>query len=495
MLGYIFSVTTCLTLFYGFYHLVLRKHTSFVFNRLYLLFSMVASVFIPWLRIPMPTSGKGNQVLMQTTSSLQEVVIYAESIPPAFNPLLTALVGVYLLGFLVFAVRLATQIIKIRFFLQHKDTRLRPFQDAWLVDNLGKMPTFSFLDYIFHDLKKKESPKERQQILRHELAHIRQGHTYDVLLVEVFRVCFWFVPVIHLYASSLEEVHEYLADEAALEQGDASDYIRLLAQSTLDNLKIGFFRQFSKSTTIKRIRMIEAKHHPKFKWSMLGIVPLTLLLVLAFSCEKAEDYSELETLANEAELPLKDGNLEGMSISISNAMEQGNDYVRKSDNLIEARIGDRIYVIHGFKTKQDYQSGLDFIEYLKKNSGQAIRNANQNASLGNGSANDSEIFDTFALEVQPEPDGGMAGFYSYINQNLKYPESAKAMGLEGKVFLLFVIDTDGAISDVEIIKGVSPDIDREALRVVQNAPNWKPGMQKGQAVKVRMRLPITFKIN
>ncbi len=495
MLGYILSVTICLTLFYAFYYLVLRKHTAFVVSRLYLLFSMVASVLIPWLKIPFPASGPGNEVLIQTTSTLQEVVIYAESIPPALDPLLTALLVIYLAGFLIFAIRFATQIIKIRFFLQHKDTRLQSFHDAWLVDNLGKMPTFSFLEYIFHDLKKKENPKDRQQILQHELAHIRQGHTYDVLLVEVFRVFLWFVPVIHLYASSLEEVHEYLADEAAVEQGESSAYIRLLAQTTLDNLKIGFFRQFSKSTTLKRIRMLEANNPSKFKWSMLGIIPLTLLLVLAFSCESAEDFSELDGLGDQSELQLSAGKAEGMSISVSKATEKGDDYVRKSENMIEARIADQIYVIFDFKTKKDYENGLDYIAFLQKNAAIAPGNAGRSSYPNKGSVNDAEIFDTFALEVQPEPDGGMPGFYAYIGENLKYPASAKEMGLEGKVFLVFVIDTDGSISEVEVIKGVSPDIDREALRVVENAPNWKPGRQSGQPVKVRMRLPITFKLS
>ena len=109
-------------------------------------------------------------------------------------------------------------------------------------------------------------------------------------------------------------------------------------------------------------------------------------------------------------------------------------------------------------------------------------------------ANSGEIYDPFALEVQPEPVGGLASFYSYVGSNIKYPEQARNKGLEGKVFVMFVIDTDGSIGDVEILKGVSPDIDQEAIRVLQNAPNWKAGMQNDAPVKVRMRLPITFKL-
>ncbi len=105
-----------------------------------------------------------------------------------------------------------------------------------------------------------------------------------------------------------------------------------------------------------------------------------------------------------------------------------------------------------------------------------------------------EIFDTFALEVQPEPEGGFAAFNKYVSDNMKYPASARRMGIEGKVFLVFIIDTDGSISNVEVVKGISVECDAEAVRVVSGAPKWKPGKQRGRAVKVRMRLPITFQL-
>jgi protein TonB len=105
-----------------------------------------------------------------------------------------------------------------------------------------------------------------------------------------------------------------------------------------------------------------------------------------------------------------------------------------------------------------------------------------------------EIFDVFDLEQQPEPVGGITAFYDYVSKNIKYPASARRMGVEGKVFLLFIIDTDGSITNVEVIKGIHPDCDAEAVRVVSSAPKWVPGKQRGRPVKVRMRLPITFKL-
>jgi len=103
-----------------------------------------------------------------------------------------------------------------------------------------------------------------------------------------------------------------------------------------------------------------------------------------------------------------------------------------------------------------------------------------------------EIFTV--VEDQPEPAGGMAAFYKYVGKNMKYPTQARRMGIEGRVFVQFVVDKDGSITEVKAIKGIGAGCDEEAERVLRNAPKWKPGKQRGRAVKVRMVLPITFRL-
>lgn len=98
------------------------------------------------------------------------------------------------------------------------------------------------------------------------------------------------------------------------------------------------------------------------------------------------------------------------------------------------------------------------------------------------------------VEEQPEPKGGMAAFYEYVSKNLKYPAQARRMGIEGRVFVEFVIEKDGSITDVKAIKGIGAGCDEEAVRVIEEAPKWKPGKQRGRPVRVRMILPITFKL-
>ena len=104
-----------------------------------------------------------------------------------------------------------------------------------------------------------------------------------------------------------------------------------------------------------------------------------------------------------------------------------------------------------------------------------------------------QIFDV--VETMPTPPGGMEGWNKYLSNNLKYPTQARRMGIEGTVYVVFVVNTDGSIQDVEILRGIGGGCDEEAMRVVRAAPNWEPGKQRGKPVRVKMRLPIRFKLS
>jgi len=99
------------------------------------------------------------------------------------------------------------------------------------------------------------------------------------------------------------------------------------------------------------------------------------------------------------------------------------------------------------------------------------------------------------VEQQPGYPGGMGAFYQFVQKKMKYPSQARRMGIEGKVFVQFVVGKDGAITEVKVIRGVGAGCDEEAARVIKSSPKWTPGKQRGQAVKVRMVLPITFKLS
>ncbi len=98
------------------------------------------------------------------------------------------------------------------------------------------------------------------------------------------------------------------------------------------------------------------------------------------------------------------------------------------------------------------------------------------------------------VEESATPKGGMGAFYKYVQDKMKYPAQARRMGIEGKVFVEFVINRDGSITDVRSIKGIGAGCDEEAVRVVQGAPPWNPGKQRGKPVRQRYVVPIIFKL-
>ncbi len=99
------------------------------------------------------------------------------------------------------------------------------------------------------------------------------------------------------------------------------------------------------------------------------------------------------------------------------------------------------------------------------------------------------------VEETAAPKGGMKTFYEYIRKNLDYPRQAKRMGIEGKVFLTFIVDKDGSITDVSLARGIGGGCDEEAIRILKESPKWNPGKQRGRAVRQKMTFPIIFKLN
>ncbi len=107
---------------------------------------------------------------------------------------------------------------------------------------------------------------------------------------------------------------------------------------------------------------------------------------------------------------------------------------------------------------------------------------------------DEETYDLAAVQEQPEFQGGMAQMYAYLQKNAKYPDMEFDAGIQGKVFIEFVVERDGSVEDVKVRRGVSPGLDKEALRVVRSMPKWSPGKMNGKAVKVRFTIPVDFKL-
>ncbi len=105
---------------------------------------------------------------------------------------------------------------------------------------------------------------------------------------------------------------------------------------------------------------------------------------------------------------------------------------------------------------------------------------------------EEEIFTI--VEEMPSFPGGEAKLFEYLGKNIKYPQIAKEAGISGIVYVTFVVDANGNITEVQVLRGIGGGCDEEAVRVVKNMPKWTPGKQRGKAVKVRYNLPIRFSL-
>ena len=108
------------------------------------------------------------------------------------------------------------------------------------------------------------------------------------------------------------------------------------------------------------------------------------------------------------------------------------------------------------------------------------------------SQKNEKVFDI--VEQMPEYPGGMQALFEFLSQNIKYPEDAQKQKVEGRVIATFVVETDGSISNIEVVKPAFPSLDAEAVRVIQAMPNWTPGKQSGKVVRVKYTIPINFSL-
>lgn len=281
-LQYLFKVNLCWIIFYVVYWVLFRKHTFFAVNRFYLLGALLAGICIPALELreqiaPLMSgsavtataglSGTSN-MLKPTEADWQLVIpcIYVVGVLLMVFLLLRALIGIYLV------IRSGVSV---------------PMEECSLVlshdRNAG---SFSFLRWMV--VSREDYEDHFESIYAHELVHIRQWHSLDLLLTEVLKVFFWFNPVLWLYKSSLQQVHEYLADDAAPDKDRYATFMISYARQTMAS-SVVISKFFNKSLLMKRIHMIYKQRTPKWMgWKYVSILPLLAVTVMPMATRKYE---------------------------------------------------------------------------------------------------------------------------------------------------------------------------------------------------------------
>ncbi|GAB3935513.1 M56 family metallopeptidase [Mucilaginibacter myungsuensis] len=288
---YMINFVLCSGLLLAVYKLFLQNERMYRFNRFYLLFSLVFSAMVPFVvitteteSIPVVYQEAMRETLTPVFTAIPQTVIATQTAQVDtinYGPML--IIGAYLLIAVVLILRFAINLYKIG--RQVIDNENVNHQQSQVVLTDAEVTPHSFLKYIFINRIDHETGSVEPEVICHEQAHVRQWHSLDVLLVEVFQALCWFNPFIPLYRKAIQLNHEFLADEAVTNVYDdtpAYQYLLLVRASQPGSLQLS--SQFNYQTTKKRLMMMTKTTSAKMAWGKkLMLLPVAALAVILFS--------------------------------------------------------------------------------------------------------------------------------------------------------------------------------------------------------------------
>ena len=433
-LVYILKTSFCLAIFYLFYKVLLSRETFYRFNRLALLSLFCISALLPLIQINLERPTGVSQVIVSVEEAILTNVndVRQESRP--FNWAHTLSLA-YFLGLLFFVGKYVYSIFRLNILLR-KGKKL-PTNSFGISDDkitiiAHKEKIAPFSWMHYIIISEQDLADNPREILIHECAHIHHHHSWDLLLADVCTLVQWFNPAAWLIKQELQVVHEYEADEEVLAQGvNARQYQLLLIKKAVGTRLYSMANSLNHSNLKKRITMMK-----KEKSNQWARAKYFYVLPLAAIAVVAFARPEVQSASNEI------------------SAVKVNDFV---GNL---------------STNQEENLSLSVDN--EQTPPQDIR----------------EIVDTPA--VYP---GGDQAMFAFIARSTRYPVSALNAGKSGRVVTSFVINEDGSVSDVVIVRRngaqTNADLEAEAIRVV-SLMKFTPAKHEGKVVKTRRSLPFTF---
>ena len=422
---YLLQVNVGLILFYALYKLVCTRDTFFRSRRFILIVSLVLPFILPFIDVREWLESRDRMIMLthfDYSAVLPEIVVGSEAVETGNRVfVLSEWIGyLYLAGVVVLLVRLAVQAFSLyRLIVRMPEKEINGVRVKCLNDPSGP---FSFFGWIFmNPAAVKED--EISEILTHEMAHVKQHHSVDVLLAEMVSICCWMNPFAWLLKREVRLNLEFLADRKVMEAGFATKSYQYHLLGLAYNHKYGLSNNFNFSHLKQRIIMMNKKKSNAagyIKYALFVLPAFALLVAGNISC--SQDASQTEDAKEEVVAPVS-----------PDAKEAPADSTAKE-----------------------------------------------------------EVF--MVAEQMPEFPGGMKELLKFLQENVKYPENAMKNNVQGRVIVQFVVEKDGTPTEFKVLRSVDPDLDAEALRVMKAMPKWKPGMQKGQVVRVKFTVPVSFKL-
>ena len=433
---YLMKVNIGITLFYAFYKLFCQRDTFFWWRRFSLLSFLGISFLYPLLNI----QGwlKEQPAIYEltnyyTTLMADELVVTAPAThtPTSVLPSLTTISTCIYFAGVI--------ILSLRFIIQlFSICRMRHLgtpvyiKEQCIISLPSGSNSFSFFGWIFIPLSKLEE-ESFNEVLMHEQTHVREWHSIDVLLSEIINIICWFNPFSWLLKAEVRLNLEYLADDKVTQTMDnRKQYQYHLLGLAYTGQQSGLYNNFNVSHIKNRIIMMNKK-----RTRMAGRIKYALFAPLAAALLLVSNISCIST-------------------------EKKNEQAETPVQVSTAPV-----------TNPEAAP----------------------ASTGTSapSTDTSEVFKI--VEVQPQFPGGMEACMKWIADNVKYPAISAENGVQGRVTVRFIIEKDGSITNAEVVRGVDPNLDKEALRVISKMPKWEAGKQRGKAVRCYFNLPVKFRLN
>ena len=436
---YILKSAICLALFYLGYRLLLSRDTFLRFNRFALLSGFGLAALLPLVRV-------GVEGVSPLGPALEEWGRIAAPVEPAAtaSPAVSCYsigLAIYLMGVLFFIARFLWGVVSL-IRLIRAGRRERLADGSWLVLHRLPLAPFSWLRYIF--LAEKDLLSKPELILAHEQAHIRMRHTWDLLFTELFLWLQWFNPAAWLLRQELQAVHEFEADAAVLGMGyDSKEYKLLLIEKAVGSSRYTLANSLNHSSLINRITMMQKrKSNPWARMKYAFVLPVAATAVAVFAHpEISQQMSEISS----------------------------------------AKITDLSRMVQTTAAERTRPEAID-----------TTTSAREVMVTGYAQFTDNKVYES--VEVMPEFPGGQAELLKFVAKSIKYPTEAQRRGAQGRVIVKFVVETNGSISNIHVVKGIDPLLDAEAIRVCTTMPTWAPARQEGKAVRCYYTIPVTFRL-
>lgn len=484
MIDFLIKSTASLAILLASYHLLLEKEKMHQFNRFFLLFGLVLSLSIPFFTIEIieevtnkSLPKNGFQFMENTTVIVQE----------STNYWLLLLYATYGLVTLSLFIQFATNGLQL--FRRSKSNKTIAYNNAKLVLLPNPTLPYTFLNTIFINQEDYENRKIENELYTHELIHVTQRHTLDILLIETLKVVFWFNPILYFYKKAIQLNHEFLADEEVVQTyNNVPFYQNLLISKANANPTYYLASNLNYSVTKKRLIMMTKNTSTTRAFIKKGLViPILTAIVFSF-CTKVVAQEKITTTANATKKPL--------SIFANYYQKTIFEIMDESGKIVATKKYSELtskekHIIPPVILNKNEAFSTENLEKALAKGGPSkfVVNPFDKKNIKVKSADENAVYNSAEITEKPEFQGGMELFYKFVGTNYRAPEKE---GLKGKVYITFIVEKDGSITDVKSLRDIGYGTGEEAIRVLGICPKWTPGKINDEPVRTLYSLPITI---